>query len=634
MDGNNIDPNTEGKSLLYQYLPKDEIRLLEFELGDNSGPMLRLNSYPRSSVPEYDAVTYAWGEDISEAQIICNNVLLDIRAHLCRALPLIHQSRPNPKRPLWIDAICLNQKDAREKELHVPLMGRVYENAARTLVWLGESADDSDLAMDRMYELTQAMLGVEDPGQILYSLSHSEDIAKYNLPSISDPIWQAVRSIQLRSWFFRLWTLQEIVLSKNPLLICGTKFISWDALFELQQAAGKAYLGTLSLPPVKFNASGRSCASFLRQIDSMRNRLRSMRYAMNMPIAIQFSMDRDYTEPIDRIWAILGLLNDVQRQQLEEANIIDYSDVAKQKYHETYLNIMRVQIKHNKIAAMQLIAEGLSYLRNPLLPSWCPDWNSQKTGTSLSRIPGAAAGIPGGHVPSHVRGEAPVKLVKSVMKLNEDLSLDVLGLPLDTVDKVSSGLGIFWDSYFAVDGEPDVDRLSQTCSWLKHCLNIVKNLSDDAAHTVKIVGAEIPATADAHWAEYVIELYGQYEQAMQSMANVLFPPHTQINPDLSSFVIWAQNRKFFRTKAGKFGLAHQEVQENDIVCALFGGYPLFILQRVQDQSSAAATHGNTCDRPYAGESFHVVGDAYVPDWKSGQEFQGTSCEAMRIFKLV
>jgi hypothetical protein len=43
---------------------------------------------------------------------------------------------------LWIDAICINQKNADEKQAQVPLMGEIYANATEVMVWLGRDSSD------------------------------------------------------------------------------------------------------------------------------------------------------------------------------------------------------------------------------------------------------------------------------------------------------------------------------------------------------------------------------------------------------------------------------------------------------------------------------------------------------------
>jgi hypothetical protein len=43
----------------------------------------------------------------------------------------------NGPRYLWIDAICLNQADEAEKSQQIPLMGEIYQQADKTLFWVG-----------------------------------------------------------------------------------------------------------------------------------------------------------------------------------------------------------------------------------------------------------------------------------------------------------------------------------------------------------------------------------------------------------------------------------------------------------------------------------------------------------------
>ncbi|KAK3364200.1 heterokaryon incompatibility, partial [Lasiosphaeria hispida] len=49
-------------------------------------------------------------------------------------LALRHRDKP---RYLWVDAICINQSDIAEKNVHMPQMHLVYQRAARVVVWLG-----------------------------------------------------------------------------------------------------------------------------------------------------------------------------------------------------------------------------------------------------------------------------------------------------------------------------------------------------------------------------------------------------------------------------------------------------------------------------------------------------------------
>ena len=47
---------------------------------------------------------------------------------------------------LWVDAICINQNDVEEKTKQVAMMGRIFMQASRTVIYLGK-ADRHSVAM-------------------------------------------------------------------------------------------------------------------------------------------------------------------------------------------------------------------------------------------------------------------------------------------------------------------------------------------------------------------------------------------------------------------------------------------------------------------------------------------------------
>jgi hypothetical protein len=53
--------------------------------------------------------------------------------------------RDAPKdRRLWVDSICINQKDNDEKATQVPMMADIYRKSRQVLIWLGEGTVESD----------------------------------------------------------------------------------------------------------------------------------------------------------------------------------------------------------------------------------------------------------------------------------------------------------------------------------------------------------------------------------------------------------------------------------------------------------------------------------------------------------
>lgn len=101
----------------------------------------------------YTALSYTWSGPVSQCSIIIGGVPLHITENL--ELALRHIRGPDRPKNLWVDAICINQNDNEEKSVQVLLMGDIYANAARTIVWLGEQSADSDMAMDFIHSLRQ-----------------------------------------------------------------------------------------------------------------------------------------------------------------------------------------------------------------------------------------------------------------------------------------------------------------------------------------------------------------------------------------------------------------------------------------------------------------------------------------------
>jgi hypothetical protein len=55
---------------------------------------------------------------------------------------------------LWVDAICIDQKNNEEKSEQIMIMARIYSQATRVLMWLGEDSENVDLAFDTIEELS------------------------------------------------------------------------------------------------------------------------------------------------------------------------------------------------------------------------------------------------------------------------------------------------------------------------------------------------------------------------------------------------------------------------------------------------------------------------------------------------
>lgn len=125
----------------YTYEPlsdaDDEIRLLHLEPGSGDDDIrFTLKTARLSERPEYETISYCWGDPTDTCQVSCDGAALHTTASLYGALKRLR--RANSTRVLWADAACIDQGHVQEKNSQVQLMCRIYAQPTRILIWLGE----------------------------------------------------------------------------------------------------------------------------------------------------------------------------------------------------------------------------------------------------------------------------------------------------------------------------------------------------------------------------------------------------------------------------------------------------------------------------------------------------------------
>lgn len=223
----------------YRYEPltaEHAIRILVLEPAEDFESPLHCSIIQRSrgsqslsaSGCEYSAVSYTWGDCELSHQLF---VTAD--AQSWRWLPitasvdsLLRHFRVSYKaRLLWIDAICLNQKDEMEKTQQIPLMGWIYSDAKRVHIWLGD--DEVDKAR-----------------QAFTVIRNTEREERWKLTKEER---QCLAELFNRPWFYRRWVIQEIVFSHDAIFHCGIHMLSlarvMAALGKIQVAGGHDLVG-------------------------------------------------------------------------------------------------------------------------------------------------------------------------------------------------------------------------------------------------------------------------------------------------------------------------------------------------------------------------------------------------------
>jgi hypothetical protein len=138
----------------FKYKPLDvaaqEIRLVRLLPGSGQEPICcSLNhAFLAHAASSYEALSYSWGDPKATLPISLDGTTFQVTENLESALRQLRLE--DRHRTLWIDAICIDQANRKERECQVQLMGRLYTSARRVLVWLGDEIQDTGLAFELM----------------------------------------------------------------------------------------------------------------------------------------------------------------------------------------------------------------------------------------------------------------------------------------------------------------------------------------------------------------------------------------------------------------------------------------------------------------------------------------------------
>ncbi|KAF4624530.1 hypothetical protein G7Y89_g13640 [Cudoniella acicularis] len=219
----------------YPYKPldthKNEIRLIILNPGEENdevschiahkvltvGPTLPGETIVHNDdgILGYEALSYEWGDALfGQHDITIDGHPVRIRENLHCALSHL-RLRKNP-RVLWIDAVCIDQEDGRERNHQVSIMKVIYACADRTVVWLGRNPPrwHHTNPLERIKDFNKFSLPAIERGEGPNPYPSADDDIEFKYLSVWDGLVGA-------SYWKRLWIIQEVVLARDLVLQLG-----------------------------------------------------------------------------------------------------------------------------------------------------------------------------------------------------------------------------------------------------------------------------------------------------------------------------------------------------------------------------------------------------------------------------
>lgn len=294
---------------------------------------------------------------------------------------------------LWIDAICINQGDNVEKGSQVAMMDVIYSHAETVVVWLGEEDFHTAGALKTMKALASVNLNAfqEKPYFDDYDAFTAYDTLIeagriFAFPNIDAGEWRDYAAFLQRKWFERIWVLQEKVFAKNTEVFVGPHKLSWNYIIEAASVLRQSGLANPLQALYLFAVDGYDYYRNGTVSRLFEDRLNNYQiYAdisqisttpTNLETLLYHSKRLNATQPLDHVYAILGIWNSMRDESLGLDHIrVDYSaSIAEIYARATVLAIREV----GDLSVLSLV-ESRSSTTASALPSWVPDY-SQKAG--------------------------------------------------------------------------------------------------------------------------------------------------------------------------------------------------------------------------------------------------------------
>lgn len=185
--------------------------------------------------------------------------LFDFLEQFCRRKGKLAQK--SKSKLLWIDAVCINQQDFVERASQVAFMRKIYESATEVVVWLGRHDSYSRAVIPLIDLLTKINFNrttTNFDGLHYQSRTDSDFYEQNQMKPLSETDHLNMCSFYSRSWFHRLWTMQELVVAKAVIVLCGETNSGWLGLqIPSLIAIKRGWTGTL----ISYDSDGASPAS-------------------------------------------------------------------------------------------------------------------------------------------------------------------------------------------------------------------------------------------------------------------------------------------------------------------------------------------------------------------------------------
>ncbi|CAO2657219.1 Nn.00g033450.m01.CDS01 [Neocucurbitaria sp. VM-36] len=593
---NNQEFSAQPELIYKSKLTGRKIRLLRLLPGSSSATLqCRLVEANLEDVPSYEAISYVWGPPQKRERIDCDGQVAYITISLAQALRRL-RSRTTPI-TLWADGICINQYDVSEKGHQVERMGEIFKKASKVVIWLGPDEDGSVAKAMTVIRFVHSR--IPNPGHGANAVQRPGDPTIENLEELLTnqkgvkKAWDMLGVLFNRQWWQRVWCVQEAILAKGTVVMCGAEQIEGRVIGMFTRwHHGQRWSGQSK--PRGFNEDG---------IKSAYRRLNKWTWTGEFLDILDTFRGLQATDPRDKVYALLGLLQLNRKENIWKLNInVDYHKSVREVLFDAIMCSVRSE---GNLHFLSYIDHRPDLEERGNYPSWMPRWDE-------TREPWQD------HLwcdSSNLSAGIRDRSIKFMWGYSEQLTLQ--GIDLDRISRITD---VCWTTDGAI-GDP-------LHEWIERQLWRIKDEAngDVEAYLVPIIRLATTLTggflkADG-WVENRIYFERLAEDAgMQFMADFFAfisqhfpgfimqkPPGVkafkgQLYPYHQLVKTYCRGRRMFETVNGYIGLGPRSMREDDTLVVLDGGKVPYVL------------------RPCGDRDFSFLGECFVYDIMEHQSLE-------------
>lgn len=304
--------------------------------------------------PPFEALSYCWQGTGGQSEIYIKRTTTgsdrayhsrDVSSNITDALQKLRYAKE--RRAIWIDQLCINQDDDKERASQVSMMAEIYSKAFQVHVWLGKGNMRTNHAMSLLRDIYNQQYGSCAGGEACncrpgtpHALSSSEltdSLARKNIQKRHAlAVLKHIYSLQLdkwnkdsrpgereqrpgmldvmatlftRPWFQRVWVLQEALGAQCTWVHCGQYSAPWEELLAVNgwvEADDAFHPGKVTMPSIWFNSAIHNQSSTPEST--------SVSQTSQLPFLDVFlhGLNMKATDPRDKIFALLPFGNDTR----------------------------------------------------------------------------------------------------------------------------------------------------------------------------------------------------------------------------------------------------------------------------------------------------------------------------------